>query len=191
MIYRLLALLAVMALIVGVVLLSSGPQREEPPTAARIGSTAPLEAGYAALNARLVQTGADGRPLYTLDAAQIRQQPDQDTVQLEQVQMGFRDASGDLWTARAERGELGQDTGIVQLDGSVRVAGVLPGTQEQGHISMATEHLSFDTHAQVVATRDPVTITMSGRELHARGLVASLKERRLQLESAVHGSFLP
>jgi len=32
---------------------------------------------------------------------------------------------------------------------------------------------------------------MAGRELHAKGLVARLKEGRLQLESAVHGSYLP
>ncbi|MGH8265846.1 MAG: LPS export ABC transporter periplasmic protein LptC [Steroidobacteraceae bacterium] len=187
MIYRLLAVVAAVALIVGVVLLS-GPQRESA-APARVGGAAPLDPGYEALTARLVQTGPDGQPLYTLDAAQIHQQPDNSTVQLEQVQMGFRDTNGDQWTARAERGELGQDTGIVQLDGSVHVTGVLPGTQDEAQIS--TEHLSFDTHAQVVATRDPVTLVVSGRSLSAQGLVASLKERRVQLESAVHGSFLP
>jgi hypothetical protein len=32
---------------------------------------------------------------------------------------------------------------------------------------------------------------VSGRQLHAQGLVASLRERHVQLESAVHGSFQP
>jgi hypothetical protein len=32
---------------------------------------------------------------------------------------------------------------------------------------------------------------MSGRRLDAHGLVANLKERHVQLESAVHGSFVP
>jgi lipopolysaccharide export system protein LptC len=186
MIYRAVALLAVVALIVGLVLLS-GPQREAvtPST-----SGAPLrDPGYAALDARLVQTGPDGQPLYTLDAARISQRPDQSTVQLQKVQMGFRAASGDQWTARAARGELGQDTGIVQLDGDVEVAGPVPGTQDRAEIS--TEHLAFDTRTQVVTTADPVTLTVSGHELHARGLIASLKEGRMQLESAVHGSYLP
>jgi lipopolysaccharide export system protein LptC len=184
MIYRAVALLAVVALIVGIVLLS-GPQRE---AAAPSTAGAPArDPGYAALNARLVQTGPDGGPLYTLDAAQISEQPDQNTVQLQKVQMGFRAASGDQWTARAARGELGQDTGIVQLDGDVQVEGLLPGTQDRGKI--ATEHLSFDTRAEIVATPDPVTLIVSGHELHANGLIARLKEGRVQLESAVHGSY--
>jgi LPS export ABC transporter protein LptC len=185
MIYRLAAVLAVAALIVGIVLFS-GPQRE--PAAPSVPEAQAPEPGYAALGARLVQTGPDGAPLYTLDAAQIRQPPDQSTVQLERVQMGFRAASGEQWTARADRGELGQDTGVVQLDGSVHVAGVLPGTQDPAEI--VTEHLSFDTRAQVVETPEPVTLTVSGHELQARGLVARLKEGQVQLESAVHGSYL-
>jgi len=185
MIYRLVAALAVVALIVGVVLLSGGQREAAAPSAS--GAPAP-DPGYSALGARLVQTGPDGAPLYTLDAARISQQPDQSTVQLEQVQMGFRAASGDQWTARAARGELGEASGVVQLDGGVHVAGLLPGTQDNAEIS--TEHLSFDTRAQVVQTPELVTVTVSGHELHARGLTAHLKEGRVQLESAVHGSYL-
>jgi LPS export ABC transporter protein LptC len=186
MMYRLVALLAGLALVVGLVLLS-GPPRE-PVVTSSAGAPA-RDPGYAALGARLVQTGADGQPLYSIDAARISQQPDDNAVQLTQVQMGFRAAGGQQWTARADHGELGQDTGVVQLDGNVHVAGLLPGTQDQAEIS--TGHLSFDTHAQVVATPDPVTLTVSGRELHAHGLLARLKEGRVQLESAVHGSYLP
>ncbi|HLY51500.1 MAG TPA: LPS export ABC transporter periplasmic protein LptC [Steroidobacteraceae bacterium] len=184
--YRIAAVLAVLGLVVGVVFLS-GPQRGTvTPSAAGAPSRDP---GYAASDARLVQTGADGQPLYTLDAAQITQLPDQSTVQLEKVQMGFRAANGDRWTAQGQRGELGQSTGVVQLDGSVHVAGLLPGTEDQALIS--TEHLSFDTRTQVVSTPEPVTLTVSGHELHARGLVAQLEQGRVQLESAVHGSYLP
>lgn len=186
MIYRLLALLATLGLIVGVVLLSA-PQHG--PVAPAGAGAAPPEPGYSARDARLIETGADGRPLYTLDAAQITQQPDQDRVRLERVRLALRDESGDQWTADADRGELGEDSGIVQLEGSVQVAGVLPGTQDEARIS--TEHLSFDTHTQIASTRDPVTLVMSGRTVSARGLVANLKEGRVQLESAVHGSFLP
>jgi LPS export ABC transporter protein LptC len=186
MTYRLMLMLALLALIVGVVLLS-GPQRESSAPAAPGG---PLHnPGYSAVNARLIQTGADGRPLYTLDAAQIQQLPNQSNVQLQQVQLGFRDASGAEWTARAAHGELAQNSGVVQLDGSVHVAGTLPGSAEAAEIS--TEHLAFDTNAQIVTTHDPVTLVMSGRQLNAQGMVASLKERHVQLESAVHGSFLP
>jgi len=186
MIYRALLLLAGLALIAGLLLFSAPQHESVAPSSA--GAVA-RDPGYAAVNARLVQTGPDGQPLYSLDAARINQQPDDDTVQMTQVQLGFRAATGEQWTARGDRGQLGQDTGVVQLDGNVHVAGLLPGTQDQAEIS--TEHLSFDTRAQVVTTPDPVTLTVSGRELHAQGLRARLKEGRVQLESAVHGSYLP
>jgi lipopolysaccharide export system protein LptC len=185
MIYRLIGALALAALIAGVVVLSGAPRGVQPASA-----RTPLhDPGYSARSARLVQTGADGRPLYTLDAAQIRQQPDSDIVELQQVQFEFRDSSSDQWTARAAHGELAQESGVVQLSGDVHVEGTLPESLE--HAQISTEHLSFDTRAQVVTTHDPVTVLMSGRALEARGLTANLKERRVQLESAVHGSFLP
>jgi LPS export ABC transporter protein LptC len=185
MIYRLAALAALLALIVGLVLLTA-PQ---PESVARAATGQPLhDPGYSAQQARLVQTGADGLPVYTLDAAQIQQRPDSGLVELQQVRLGFRDVEGNQWTARAAHGQLAQGSGVVQLDGDVHVDGTLPGTGEPTEIT--SEHLAFDTNAQVVTTQSPVTIVMSGRELQARGLVASLNERHVHLESAVHGTFL-
>ena len=186
MIYRIVALLALLALIVGVVVLT-GPQRES--TAPSSGVRPPHDPGYSALQARLVQTGADGLPLYTLDAARIQQQPDREVVDLEQVKLGFRDSSGNQWTARALRGEVAQDSGVVQLDGDVHVDGRLPGNDAPAQ--MISEHLAYDTGTQIVSTHEPVTLVLSGRQLHATGMTANLKDRHVQLESAVHGSFLP
>ena len=185
MIYRLAAIAAVLALIVGMVLLTA-PQ---PESVARAATGQPLhDPGYSAQQARLVQTGVDGRPIYTLDADQIQQRPDRGVVELQQVRLGFRDAEGNQWTARAARGELAQSSGVVKLDGDVHVGGTQPGTDDPAEIT--SEHLAFDTNAQIVTTQSPVTIVMTGRELQARGLVANLKERHVHLESAVHGSFV-
>ena len=183
MTYRLLAILAFVALLVGVVVLSGG----ERGGAARVTVEAPSDPGYSAKQARLVQTGPDGLPVYTLDAQEVQQQPAQSTVDMQQVVLGFKDSTGDQWTARANHGELAQNSGIVQLDGAVHVTGIVPGTGEPADIT--TERLAFDTNTQIVATRDPVTLIMSGRKLDADGMVANLKERHVQLESAVHGIF--
>ncbi|HEX4388170.1 MAG TPA: LPS export ABC transporter periplasmic protein LptC [Steroidobacteraceae bacterium] len=183
--YRIVALLAFVALIIGFVTLTGGQREDAAPVA-----QGPLpDSGYSALQAHMVQTGPDGLPQYTLDAARVQQQPDQGTINLEQVQLGFRDSNGNVWTARAARGQLAQNSGLVQLDGDVHVNGVLPGLNQPA--DMTTEHLSFDTNAQVAATHDPVMIVMSGRKLAAQGMVASLKDGHVQLESEVHGSFLP
>jgi lipopolysaccharide export system protein LptC len=183
MTYRLMLLLALLVLTVGMVMLSA-PQHESPAPA----TTGPLhDPGYSAQQARLVQTGPDGLPVYTLDAAQIQQEPNNDIVDLQQVKLGFRDTRGNEWTARAVHGQLVQGSGVVRLSGDVHVNGLLPGTEQPAELT--TEHLAFDTRTEVVATRDPVTLTMSGRTLDAQGMVASLKEGHVQLESAVHGSF--
>jgi LPS export ABC transporter protein LptC len=184
--YRIFPVLALVALAVALVLLSSQNRGMVAPVAVQ---GPPPEPGYAARQAELIQTGADGRPLYTLNADIIQQLPEQDTVQLQRVHLAFRDVSGNEWTARAEHGELGQSTGKVSLSGDVHVAGILPGTQAPAEI--ATQALSLDTQAQIVDTDQPVTLTWSGRNLSAQGLFASLKERRVRLQSAVHGTFAP
>lgn len=185
MIYRLVALLALLALIVGVVVLT-GPQRESIAPATAAG---PLhDPGYSALKAHLIQTGADGYPVYTLDAAQIQEEPHDGLIELAQVFLTFRDENGHAWHARAASGELAQHSGVVRLAGDVHVNGLLPGSNEPAE--MISEHLAYDSNTEVVSTADPVTLVMSGRQLSATGLVANLKGQHLQLESAVHGSFV-
>jgi LPS export ABC transporter protein LptC len=184
MIYRLVALLALLALIVGVVVLT-GPQRES--IAPATAGTPVHDPGYSALQAHMVQSGADGYPVYTLDAAQVQQQPALGTVDLQTVSLAFRDASGNEWRARAARGELAQNSGVVRLAGDVHVNGVLPGTEEPAE--MISEHLAYDSNTEVVSTADPVSLVMPGRHVTATGLVANLKGRHLQLQSAVHASF--
>jgi len=186
MLARLFPVLALVVLIVAIVVFS-GPQQG--PTVSVPQAGPPHDPGYSARDARLVQTGADGNAVYTLDAAQIQQQPNQGTVDMQQVKLGFRDANGNQWTAHGRHGELSQDSGIVQLDGDVHVDGIVPGTHDSTDIT--SERLAFDTRAQIVTTSDPVTILMSGRQLEGTGLRASLKDRVVQLESNVHGTFLP
>jgi len=56
---------------------------------------------------------------------------------------------------------------------------------------MTTEKVSVDTHEDIISTAEPVTVTSPGRSLKSKGLVATLKEHHLVLESNVHGSFTP
>jgi LPS export ABC transporter protein LptC len=184
--YRVLALVAFVVLIIGVIVLSGGEREVAAPV---VVEGTPADPGYAAKKARLVQTGPDGAPLYTIDAQEVQQLPEQDTVDLHQVVLGFKDAAGDEWTTTARHGEVAQNSGIVKLDGAVHATGVLPGTSDPADLT--TEHLVFDTNTQIVTTRDPVTLIMSGRKLDAEGMVANLKERHVQLESAVHGTYRP
>jgi len=155
-----------------------------PPPAAR-----PTSPGYAAQDAVLVETGPDGNPMYTLHAARIRQQPASQVTLLDQVQMQFRDAAGNLWNGRADQGQVVSGASQVELIGHVTVAGLLPGTSEP--VQVSSDRLNVDTRTEVVTTDDPVVLDWNGQLVHARGLVARLKEQRVRLESNVHGRYVP
>lgn len=190
MIYRIITALTFLAVAVGSVLLNN--QMQQTPGTQNATHEAPLhDPGYAARHARLIQTGPDGLPLYTVDAEAMQQLPNEGTVELEQVRVGFRDDSGHMWNAWGDHGELGQATGQVDLIGNVQVAGILPGTTDEAHL--ATERLHVDTRAQVVQTQDAVTMSTSDNRnrVQAHGLFADLKTGRVELVSAVHGVYVP
>src|SRR5690348_566713 len=170
MIFRILAALVFIAVIIGSFWLG-GDQHETTSTTTVEPSSVDL--GYSARDAVVVETGTDGLPLYTLNAQIVRQRPG-DGVEFEQVRMSFRDANGQVWTGRADRGDLTTDTGSVNLTGDVHVSGVLPGSEEMADLT--TEKLSVDTHEDIISTSDPVTVNSSGRQLSSRGLLAMLKE---------------
>lgn len=182
MIYRIFAILTIVAVIVASTLLSQ--QQSAAPGATTVQENE-WDEGYSAQNARLVETGADGSPLYTLNAATIRQLPDADQVKLTQVQMSFRDANGDPWTATADRGQLEQGSQQVQLAGDVHVSGLL-GAKSALIIAAA---LSVDIHRNLVSAHVPVQMLWAGQQLSSTGLIANLKDDRVHLESAVHGTF--
>lgn len=184
MIYRIFAVLTIVAVFVASVLLSR--QQSGAPASTAVQQSGWAQ-GYSARNARLVQTGVDGRPLYTLNAATIQQQPNEDQVRLTQVQMSFRDQNGNAWTATADHGELERAAQQVELSGNVHVAGAFRSGQSPAQIS--SDALSVDLNSDVVSTRDRVTLLWSGLVLASTGLEADLKDQRVHLESAVHATF--
>jgi lipopolysaccharide export system protein LptC len=184
MIYRIFAALVFMAVVVGTIMF--GGQQSE--NTARTLVEEPHDLGYAAHGAKLVQTGRDGHPLYTVHAEVIRQLPNDNSIELTKPTLGFYDTNGSLWTARGERGQVGQNTGIVKLFDAVQVNGTPQGTQPA---EILTNQLSFDTNTKIASTRAPVTLTWSGQQIKAHGMQASLNDGRVQLESAVRGIAVP
>lgn len=182
MIYRIFAALTIIAVIVASLLLSG--QQSVTPAATTVQRNE-WDQGYSAQGARLVETGANGLPLYTLNAATIRQLPNEGRVRLTQVQLRFRDPDGNPWTATADQGELEQGTGQVTLSGNVHVSGILAATSAQ----ITAPALSVDIRSDIVSTKEPVQMLWAGRQLSSTGLTANLKAGRVQLESAVHGTF--
>ena len=130
MIFRILAALVFIGIIVGSFCPRRGTARDDLDDDHPGGG----EAGSGLFRAQrdaAWRPGADGLPVYTLNADVIRQHPG-DGVEFEQVQMSFRDNEGQLWKGRADQGELTTDTGKVELSGDVHVNGLLPGSDQTG-----------------------------------------------------------
>ncbi len=185
MIFRILAGLIFVIAIAGSFWLA-GQQRSAPtPTTVE---TAAADLGYSARDAVLVETGDDGMPMYTLNADVIRQRPE-DGVEFQQVRMTFRDANGQEWHGRADSGRLDTETGKVDLQGDVQADGLLPGSAEP--VNLSTEQLDVDTRDSILATDQSITLTSPFRTLKSTGMVATLKDNHLVLQSNVRGTFTP
>jgi LPS export ABC transporter protein LptC len=153
----------------------------------RAAASRPMDLGYGARDAQLIETGADGLARYTLNAKLIEQHPKDQSVQLQTVHMILNDADGHRWTVDAQRGDIAGDGANIYLTGNVHVSGLLPGTDQPADLT--SERVSFDTRANIIKSTDPVTFSWAGRQIHSVGMVANLKDSHVQLESAVHGIF--
>jgi LPS export ABC transporter protein LptC len=182
-IIRLFALVLVLALIAGTILLG----RNGAPEPAATSDAHAEDPGYAARDAEIVQTGADGWPLYQLNAKVIRQRPREQRVELESLAMDYRTVQGARWRLRADRGALLQDAQQIEVDGSVVLTGPIQGSTAP--VDVRTEHLAFDTRQEIASTDAEVTLVWSAQRLQSTGLVANLKGEQVRLESNVHGRF--
>jgi LPS export ABC transporter protein LptC len=181
---RLFTLLIILGVVAGIYLLSRGPGSSGTQTSAAKPAEEP---GYAARNAEIVETGDDGRPMYTLLADLVRQHPNDNRVQMDRPRMTFVASDGNTWYVRAKSGQIREDGAHVELFGDVHVNGKLPGAEAPAVID--TSILSFDTREEVVSTKAPVSLDWNGRKLSGTGLTAKLPDHQIKLESRIHGSF--
>jgi len=171
-----------------------GREGTAPGQAASIDAEQP-DMGYSADDARVVQTSADGSPLYTLTAERMTRAESGD-VQAHALTMRYSErlendptGIGQLWTLTAREGELPGESSRIRLSGDVLVRGRFPDSPVEAQIR--TQALDYDTVSQDLGTKLPVIITWGNQRITARGLSANLKQDSLRLESAVHGRFSP
>jgi LPS export ABC transporter protein LptC len=195
--------LAWAGLIVMVALAWFFARREDNDGDSDTAGTAPLDPGYAAHDAEVIETGYDGRERYRLKAAIIRQQTESGVIDLEQLEMNYhRNAQAlpgeapviaanpsEVWHLTSDHGQVREEGNDVELRGNVRVTGPSQGGTEP--LSLTTESLRINTPTEFIETDAPVKLRWSGHELDAVGMHADLKAGTLRLESDVNGHFFP
>jgi LPS export ABC transporter protein LptC len=187
LIYRLLILLALVLVGVAVWLTLTSGQIGR--VTAQPNRRAGPDQGYAATDATVVQTGADGLPMYTLEAQHVQQDPQSDVIDLTAVHMTYRDAAGGQWQGHADQAKARQDSAQIDLTGAVNLSGTFAGNEHPAHI--LTDELHVDTRAEVIQTRSAVKLLWAGVVVDGRGLVVHIKDHNIKLESDVHGRYVP
>lgn len=157
--------------------------------AATEAQSAAEERGYYLNDATLTEMGVDGKPRAVVRARTIEQQLSDESVHLVDLALDYSTQQRGLWHVTAERGRMPRDRGSLLLSGNVRVAGTSTGAGSDAVI--LTDHLAYDTQANVIQTTAPVAVQFGPHELHGRGLHVALNDGTLRLESNVNGRFTP
>jgi lipopolysaccharide export system protein LptC len=144
--------------------------------------------GFYMTEAQITTPGADGLPRYRLIADEIRQVSLDGPTLLQEVRVEYNMYSPSPWLLTAPQGVLSADQSLLELWGGVEVIGETAG---QGRTSLETEQLEIDTDTHIASTAEPVALSLGVQRLNGVGMVAYLLEERLQLQSQVHGRFLP
>ena len=154
------------------------------------GTPGPLpDSGYYVREAVIEGMGIDGKRLYTLSAQRIQQKTADNSVALEGVDLEYSGSDGEPWRLTADSGSIPAGGDRIELIGNVMIEEMLFIGPETTIV--ATPELSVDLRAHLATTDADVMIRRGNYLLTAIGLRADLKNRKLRLQSEVHGHFLP
>jgi LPS export ABC transporter protein LptC len=143
--------------------------------------------GYYLKSARILGTGPDGTLLYEIKADRAEQKADE-SIEFTDVSVRYSPQSDVPWTLSADSAIIGQDRQQVILQGNVLAVSSKGFSGDETEIE--TQYLEQNPETYVAETDDRVHIRIGSRSLSATGMLASLKENRLQLRSNVSGKFV-
>jgi lipopolysaccharide export system protein LptC len=152
------------------------------------GEERPPPDGFYMTEAEITTAGADGLPRYRVLADEIRQAGLGGPTRLRDVRVEYNIYSPSPWLLTAPEGSLSADQALLELWGGVEILGE---SADHGRTAAAMEELEIDTTAHVARSASLVTLSLGPHEIRALGMVAHLLDERLQLQSNVHGRFLP
>ncbi|MCG6968806.1 MAG: LPS export ABC transporter periplasmic protein LptC [Gammaproteobacteria bacterium] len=146
-----------------------------------------------------------GEPKHRLKTAYLAHFSEDNRTELQQADLTLHQQDGSLWSIKANRGTLFQETEQLYLAGNVTIerppqmdAQVENGTNaaatlppEQSGIKIQTERLHVDPNLQIAQTEDPVVISNPAVQVNAIGMKANLQTKSVELLAKVRGVYEP
>lgn len=148
----------------------------------------PLNRGYYLEGVRILGTDSAGSLLYEIRADYAEQQSDE-RIRFSEVIVEYTPDTDIPWTISADTALLAPDEHRVLLEGNVRAVSEKGFSGDETEV--VTASLSFDPELSVVETDDRIRIRIGNRSLTGTGMLASLKDNRMEIRSNVSGRFIP
>jgi len=155
------------------------------------GTNTPLEPthrGYYLKSARILGTDPEGQLLYEIQARYAEQQNNRQ-ISFTDVLINYSPASDVPWIVNADSALISEGARLVRLSGHVRA--VSSEGFSGNDTEIRTDYLELDPENYMAETKERVQIRIGARSLTATGMLASLRENKLSLESNVGGKFVP
>jgi LPS export ABC transporter protein LptC len=144
--------------------------------------------GFYLKAARILGTDDNGDLLYEIEADYAEQQQD-NQIELQNVRVRYSTGADVPWTINADLATINDDEEILRLSGHVIAV------SNEGFSGQVTEIrtpvLEIDPDSYTAETDSRVQIRIGSRSLTATGMLALLRDNRLQLKSNVSGKFVP
>ena len=144
--------------------------------------------GFYLKSARILGTDANGALLYEIAADYVEQQQNND-ITMENVQVSYSAGSEVPWTMVADSATISENQRLLHLSGNVKAVSSEGFAGEVTEIR--TQQLYIEPDAYKAETNSRVQIRIGSRSLTAIGMLALLRDNRLQLKSNVNGKFVP
>lgn len=144
--------------------------------------------GFYLRAARILGTDDNGALLYEIDA-EFAEQKSPNVIEFQNVRIHYASLADVPWTLVADQASIGEDQQRVRLTGNV-VAVSSEGFS--GDVTeIRTQYLEFEPDTYIARTNERVQIRIGSRSLTATGMLASLDDNQLRLQSNVSGKFVP
>jgi LPS export ABC transporter protein LptC len=144
--------------------------------------------GYYFKSARILGTGESGEPLYEIEAERAEQRPDK-RIDFTDVRIRYSPDHDIPWVVNADTATLREESPRIVLRGHVRATSTAG--DERDETEIRTQYLELDPERYVAETDERVQVRVGARSLTATGMLASLREDKIELKSNIRGKIAP
>jgi LPS export ABC transporter protein LptC len=186
MIFRLLTILAVLALATISWILSSPGHKP----AAQITAEKSDLPGYYLKNAVLTDFDVAGVPGIRVEAERIDQVDHGNEVTLSNVKVDYQAPGGQTWKMVGDSAHVQPGGKVIDVGGNVRFEGA-PSRSDPTPAIIHSDSMSYDITNGIATTKSDVRIDFGKHVMMGHGMTANMKDQTIRLESKVSGRFHP